>query len=326
MKRSVAMTACCLLLALATSCSLASCGMNPTLTASPNLSVQETLETQGAFIPTETKPLTFSKISTPTVAATPTAATQPLEILSVGFTRQYGGISLLGKIRNNTESLVYFHGEDLGLRIRFSEWRMLNPWEYEHLTLDPVVPILTSSAQRFVNCFLYPGETGVVAVKLDCESENGCKEIEETSPNPPSALEIVWEYSSQPHPFPDDPPAPGLHLSAQDLQFFVKEDILFFRFKIEVPNLESGYINYRLLLKDRDGTPLNVLAWYTYFNSSRGESMTISNWASPNGYDGWRVYGDAADSLVPLTSETMDRLEQIEVFVEYEINHCRISF
>ena len=127
---------------------------------------------------------------------------------------------------------------------------MLNQWEYERLILDPVVPILTSSASQFVNCFLYPGETGVLAVKLECESENGCNEIRETSLNPPPALEMVWEYSSQPHPFPEEPPAPGLHLSAQDFQYTIKEDILFFHFTVEVTDLESGYINYRLLLED----------------------------------------------------------------------------
>jgi hypothetical protein len=322
----MAMAACLSILALATSCSLVSGGRNPTLTASPDLSVQDTLETQGGFTPTATKPLAFSPVSTPTVAATQSAAAQPLEILSAGFVQEYGRISLLGKIRNNTDSPVYFCGEDLGLHIRFSEWRMLNQWEYERLILDPVVPILTSSASQFVNCFLYPGETGVLAVKLECESENGCNEIRETSLNPPPALEMVWEYSSQPHPFPEEPPAPGLHLSAQDFQYTIKEDILFFHFTVEVTDLESGYINYRLLLEDGDGMPLNVLAGDTYFDSRRGESLEIISWVSPNGYDGWRVNGDAANSIVPLTGEIMNRLEQIEVFVEYEINQCRTSY
>ena len=72
--------------------------------------------------------------------------------------------------------------------------------------------------------------------------------------------------------------------------------------------------------------PLNVLAGDTYFDSRRGESLEIISWVSPNGYDGWRVNGDAANSIVPLTGEIMNRLEQIEVFVEYEINQCRTSY
>lgn len=269
--------------------------------------------------PTQTKPLAFTPIDTPTRIATATAKASDLELMDIILDRSNGGIVLMGRIRNNTGRTVFLGGDDLGLQIRYTQWSQNDSRSYTHLILDPVKPKVESYHSAFTNCLLYPGETGIIAVPLTCDEKDGCHEIQETTLDPPPALGAFLEYSSQPHPVPDDPVDPGLHPKAENVQFLTKEDIFFLRFSTVFPGEDNGYFRFRALLLDRNGSILNVVAMRDYFRRPKSNILEIRGWSriSRGG-----VLGDWFSPFAPLTDEVLKNLDHIEVFVEYEYKNC----
>jgi hypothetical protein len=284
-----------------------------------------TSELSGIPSPTVTPAATFTQTQLPTLTPTPTQIPD-IELRDTVLTTTGYRTTLIGRIRNNTNRLVYFGGDETGLVISYETWYMDDFQEYIHAFAGPIKLRNSRGDTPYLPCFLFPGETGIFAVSLDCREEEGCRSNSIPSVNPPQSLRPAFTSTSLNIPYPY-PKLPGkdAHLSLNSGQFLAEGDLLFFKFPFTGAPGEGRRIRSFLVLLDKDNKILNILTDYSW---ASGGNTEITGWTavtSPADLRfSYQVVGNYWNAGLPLDYEAINGVDHIEVFLEFDYySDCR---
>lgn len=271
---------------------------------------------------TEATPAT---INTVIPIKTPTEGPPPdLELLNLKIRyRGDGAGTLFGEIRNNSSITMVFPGEENGrdipiLRFQTEAWDWFGAHGYYWHNEFNIGRGSTYAPNT--NCFLYPGETGVISIITP-----GCQNYPEN---------CVSE-----HTFIDKPPAAiGMQLVGyQDLKTFIPWSDLYPGYHPQVENLEYSVTDHRIrfefdLPKSIFKPFYSFMTWVVVYDEN-GEMLDIlqksfsEELKIDNGGDTYRItgyYGTASDTgsagsdyfIGELTDEDLERTDHIRVMVE----------
>ncbi len=262
-----------------------------------------------------TDKLVFTPTRTLIPSASPIATTvPPLELWDAVFFDQYDGVAVIARIRNNTNKAVFLGGEDTGLEITVESWSISDGFYGDFLRafLGPVLVKNDRYDYPDTSFVLFPGETGILASSLSCYKQEACRKASEPTWDPPEQLGYTFHYQSQPHPYAGNTTQNALHPEPENVKFVVKDDMVFFHFELPQYNEEDPTPNVLVLLLDAQGAILNSAAGDVYFaEDETSVNVMIKAAAYIN------QWGDGLTPLVPLTADTLRRLDHLEIFVEY---------
>jgi hypothetical protein len=268
--------------------------------------------------PTVTSTNTWIPSSTPTVGPPPDLELMNVSIIPTGDTADLKtDFYLLGRVRNNTDQIMWFNYKDVPIKFTFERWGYDSGMgEYFHdiygdapkMSYDP-------DYYRIMNCFLYPGDIGVIMFKTPAESTSRDFHWVEQHDGPSGLWLLSYEsfYKVKPDLRLD------WHPKAENLEYSIKDGALEFTFDIYVPESERGVYSFLkswTILMDKDGEIINIL----YKNLDQMGGMTggttyhvHATTATPQ--------SDRMNYLIPkmkITPEMIDQIDSIEIFAEEE--------
>jgi hypothetical protein len=237
--------------------------------------------------PTATETPTQTPYPTALPMVTPSPGPAPdLEVINATFNREHAPWNIfLAEIRNNTNEVMIFPESEIGLRIIFKlfyEKDYLDDYYSYELWEANIKPGFGDS--RKINCYLFPGETGVVSVDLNsiCTDPRGCRMIDEgKSLTPPLGVghQLVeidgryrlwkdfpgkWRFENYPQEFETrlQPKVENLEYeikysneSTAGPEFLLSFDVDYFQPKY----VTSNYTSVWVMLYDSQGSIINVL-------------------------------------------------------------------
>jgi hypothetical protein len=311
---------------------VSACGMetvsaaNPTdqVSASQPANTHVTVPPANSPTPTPTATNTWIPSNTPTIGPPP-----DLELVNVSIypngdpSIEYTNYFFFGRVRNNTTQIMIFNYDFVPFRFRFDRWGYDPGMEkyYNEIYKDAPVMRYDPDHNRLMNCFLYPGDEGVIVLKTP--SQYSERIDYNLVPQHDGPLGIWYTYESFYEIQPDL--RQDWHPKAENLVFSVANNTLIFDYDIYVPVSEIGvfaHLKSWTLLFDKNGKIINVL----YKN--------LENLGGMTGGKNYHVHGttetpisDRMHYFIPtidLTPEMIEKVDHIEIFAEEEDgNTCR---
>ncbi len=233
---------------------------NPSFTLSMTEFVYKT-RTPTIVPPTPTSLPTVIPVGTPTEGLPP-----DLELFNTAF---YGN-SVIGEIRNNTDTTMVFpidsRYKETGhpiLRISIEAWEW-DGWETDYYYYDISAGKGSISIPN-TNCFLYPGETGVIIIRnvSDCRDfpENCIKKHEEkTDPPEHIGMRLIGYQDLKTYTMWQDL-YHDYHPQAGNLVYEVTSEGIEFNFDLPKSFFKGYRFDYTawILLYDENGGLINIL-------------------------------------------------------------------
>jgi hypothetical protein len=220
------------------------------------------METINPYTPTPYS--TIIPINTPTEGPPPDLEVFNMTLYSHDSDEISGG-ALIGEIRNNTDTPMVFPVDipkkrNSILRFTFESWNIW--WDYFYYELS-----VGRGRVEFpdTNCFLYPGETGVLIIGGvgDCqEFPDNCVRNEEELKNPPEGIGmrlVGYEDLKTYLPWPNL--NPDYHPQAENLKFTIMEEKIELSFDLPKTFFKGYSFNYTawVLLYDKNGGLVSIL-------------------------------------------------------------------
>jgi hypothetical protein len=180
---------------------------------------------------------------TPTITLTPTPA-PGLEFFNAAF----DGSTIVGEIRNNTgQTIVMISSDDIPeFRFLFEFYRNTSYTQSngkqviraDHWFWGPIKVYAESGTFEYMNCILYPGETGAIFFPaFGSKDSEGYYENSEIINTIPAQLGLLYTYDSQ---YLSDPNLENkYHPQAENVTFYVENDRLYFEFDVDIPFAEA---------------------------------------------------------------------------------------
>jgi hypothetical protein len=285
---------------------------------------------------TEQQPTAMLTASTPSVTPTstetPTIGPPPdLELINVTIypettfelrQRYY----FMGKIRNNTDSIMLFTSKFVALRFNFDVWEYdkvdkegSSVYDYFHMKFTHDIWPVYDHNFRSMNCFLFPGEEGVLFFDFnytDAPDEDRGYFVEKYD----GPIGLWYSYESY---YETNPNIPSVYrIPAENIYFRKVEDVVEYGFDVD---LSEKHIFYKgisfdhsawVLLYDKDGKIINV--YYRRINDYPGYyENTYLHVASSTGLVNTNNYY-FRPLIKKMTPEMVERTDRIEVITEIE--------
>jgi hypothetical protein len=302
------------------------CSISPKTTTGENRVSTQTINDKPSITQTES----LAPSITPTLTITPTIGPPPdLELTNVTiypdtFDKAGQDYFLMGRVRNNTESIMTFSDYDLVFKFIFEIWEYNSAFfalDYVHVKyLEEVT--LGIDISRKMNCILYPGDEGVFYYETISNRTDYL--LDETVKEYNGPLGIWYTYESYYHTEPNLPLY--YHPKTENIVFSKENGELIFDYDIvDMPNLLNpsnvSRVYSWLILYDRNGKIINILKkWLaempglTYGGTFHVHSETG---VSPNEM----AYFHPVYKLTPEMIENVDHLEVLNEFEEMDT--CR---
>jgi hypothetical protein len=309
--------------------------------ASPIASLGKTAYTASAA-PSATTTLTPSITPTPTVTPTPTITFTPTPPPDLEFTEMsilpdtYDEVRqdylIMGRMRNNTNTIMQFRGKFVAFRFNFEIW----DWDkynkesgpnYHHAKFHYDIAATNEGFigrdLRNINCILFPGEEGIIYFDINYTSfykkaeKEGISEYVDFYDGP---VGLWYTYESF---YETDPTIPRAYrIEAQNVQFIKLTTVMSFSFDVDLTQKHifhyAGYTHSAwVIVYDKDQKIINIL----YSDISRfprydgehavhieGDTMNVT-------HGGYATHFSPATKMTP---EMIERADRIEVMTEIE--------
>jgi hypothetical protein len=226
---------------------------------------------------TKTPSLTFTLTITPTPTVTATATITPtptpppdLELTNVTlvpntFNSVGKGYQLMGRIRNNTNTTMILLGDSTPFIFTVETWeydkqmKIFQDPEYFHIIFKEVIQV--GWDYRVMNCILYPGEEGVIAIGIGPFAGASERTLYEYTKDYKGPLGIWYSYQSF-YDTKSNLPA-GFHYKAENVTMQKEDWGIIFDFDLNILNNHLYHGLYYdnptwVIIYDKDGKIIDI--------------------------------------------------------------------
>jgi hypothetical protein len=268
--------------------------------------------------PTVTSTNTWIPSSTPTVGPPP-----DLELMNVSMylvdeiASVYSDYYFFGRVKNNTDQIMWFNYKDVPFKFTFDRWGFdQGMGQYYHdIYEDTPKMSYDPDYYRIMNCFLYPGDIGVIMFTTPAETTSRDFHWVEQHDGPSGLWLLSYEsfYKVKPDLRLD------WHPKAENLEYSIKDGALVFDYDIFVPTGKKGIfatLKSWTILIDKNEKIINILYknLETMGGMINGKTYHVhATTATPQ--------SDRLNYFIPkmeLTPEMMEQVDHIEIFAEQE--------
>jgi hypothetical protein len=314
----------------------AGCVAAPSNTTTPGVTASGSA-TQTGVLATRTQTFTAAIMPTGTYVPADTNTPGPPPDLEVINATIKDTVFFLAEIRNNTDKPIILPGREAAFEFIFEKWAKASG-KYYHYEYKPyeVTPGVDAIYKR-TNCFLYPGEIGVIAFLFNPHRKS--EEEASSMPYGPGYRLVSYqghyrrmEDLKKKSRFEDYPEKlyDGFHPPAENLAFSIQGSEIFLNFDvgIYVPDyvaLAGTQIPSWVVLYDKQGGIINILLsdpdWCTGYMCFKENTYHLYGVGSDGWSQAWVTPGAMASYWEPmthLTAEDLQRVDHIRVLTEIE--------